>query len=83
MSQLRNIALTVQELEPGEFHWVLLEAVEELDHDMLPYQLLESSCDGYASYADALVLGVAAMRRMFGPLGPMKHSKGSESHGCP
>ena len=28
MSQLRNIALTVQELEEGEFYWVLMEATD-------------------------------------------------------
>lgn len=71
MSQLRNIAITVQELEPGEFHWVLLEAVEGFKDDVLPYQLLETSCDGFDSYADALVMGVAAMRRLFGTQGPV------------
>ena len=70
MAQLRNIALTVQELEPGEFHWVLLEAVEDFKDDVLPYQLLESSCEACANYADALVLGVSAMRRLFGTEGP-------------
>ncbi len=71
MPQLRNIAITIQELEPGEFHWVLLEAVEGLKDDVLPYQLLETSCEGYGSYADALVMGVAAMRRLFGAQGPV------------
>ena len=70
MAQLRNIALTVQELEPGEFHWVLLEAVENFKDDVLPYQLLESSCSAYGSYADALVMGVSALRRFFGAAGP-------------
>ena len=70
MAHLRNIALTVQELEPGEFHWVLLEAVEDFKDDVLPYQVLESSCSGYTSYADALVMGTSAIRRLFGPNGP-------------
>ena len=71
MPQLRNIAITIQELEPGEFHWVLLEAVEGLKDDVLPYQLLETSCEGYGSYAHAHVMGVASMRRLFGAQGPM------------
>ncbi|MDA7415852.1 hypothetical protein PGB34_05695 [Xenophilus arseniciresistens] len=79
MSLLRNIAITVQELEPGEFHWVLLEAVDGLDDEMLPYQLLETSCEAYASYGDALVLGLSAMRRMFGPKGPLKETPARRS----
>ena len=70
---LRNIALTVQELDEGAFYWVLLEAadpaLEDAD-DALPYMVLETAAQGQASYANALVAGVAAMRRMFGPDGP-------------
>lgn len=68
MSQLRNIALTVHELEEGEFHWVLVEAsgVEET----LPYVPLEASDDAYENYGTALVAGLAAMRRLFGSDGP-------------
>ena len=68
MSSLRNIALTVHELEEGEFHWVLVEAsgVEETR----PYEPLEASDDAYANYGAALVAGLAAMRRLFGSGGP-------------
>jgi len=69
MSHLRNIALTVQELEPGEFHWVLMEAVETGGDDVLSYQPLESSSLHFTTYANALVAGLAAMRRLFGPEG--------------
>ncbi|MDM0086905.1 MULTISPECIES: hypothetical protein [unclassified Variovorax] len=67
-SPLRNIALTVHELEEGEFHWVLVEApgMEET----LPYQPLEASDDAYENYNTALLAGLAAMRRLFGKEGP-------------
>lgn len=71
MSQLRNIALTVHELEEGEFFWVLLEGSEQHpSEDVLPYVAIESSTVPYASYANALVAGVAAIRKIFGNDGP-------------
>lgn len=70
MSTLRNVALTVQELEAGEFHWVLLEAVDCAVDDVLPYAVLEAAAEPLRSYSDALVAGVAAMRRLFGRDGP-------------
>jgi hypothetical protein len=73
MSFSRNIALTVHELEAGEFYWVLMEAVEDAAdapanaaHVYLP---LEAALEPYASYSNALVAGVAVMRRLFGPEG--------------
>jgi hypothetical protein len=73
MSQLRNIALTVHELEDGEFYWVLMEAPEATDYAMeesLSYLPLEAASDPYVTYANALVAGVAAIRKMFGKDGP-------------
>lgn len=71
MSQLRNIALTVQELEEGEFYWVLMEATDyEMDDDALPYLPIEAATDPYVSYSNALVAGVAAIRKLFGKDGP-------------
>ncbi|MGJ7500231.1 hypothetical protein ACSFBF_07715 [Variovorax sp. ZT5P49] len=70
MSSSRNIALTVHELEAGEFYWVLMEAVDdtpgETSHIYMP---LEAAHDPYATYSNALVAGVAVMRRLFGPEG--------------
>lgn len=70
MSQLRNIALTVQELEQGEFYWVLLEATDYLMEEALPYLPIEAALDPQSTYANALVAGVAAIRKMFGKEGP-------------
>lgn len=69
-SRLRNIALTVHELEAGEFYWVLMEAVDDVgEDDALAYIPMESASDPYASYSNALVSGLAAMRRLVGPEG--------------
>jgi len=70
MSQLRNIALTVQELEDGEFYWVLMEAADKPMEDALPYLVLETAAEPQVTYANALVAGVAAIRKMFGKNGP-------------
>ncbi|VTU16697.1 hypothetical protein SRS16CHR_01841 [Variovorax sp. SRS16] len=70
MSQLRNIALTVHELEEGEFYWVLLEATDYAMEEALPYLPLDSASDPQATYANALVAGLAAIRRMYGKDGP-------------
>jgi hypothetical protein len=78
MPNPRNIALTVHELEAGEFYWVLMEAVADGSapdaisaaggpaHVYLP---LEAALEPYTSYSNALVAGVAVMRRLFGPEG--------------
>ena len=70
MRTLRNIALTVHELEEGEYFWVLMEGSDHQMEDVLPYVALEASCSPYGSYSDALVAGVAAIRKMFGKDGP-------------
>jgi len=70
MSKLRNIALTVYELEPGEFFWVLMEGSDHQIEDALPYVALESATQPQASYSNALVAGVGAIRKMFGSEGP-------------
>lgn len=70
MSHLRNIALTVQELEEGEFYWVLMEATDYDTENALPYLPIEAACDPYGTYSNALVAGVAAIRKLFGKDGP-------------
>lgn len=70
MSRLRNIALTVHELEAGEFYWVLMEAVDDdAEDDALAYVPLETANNPYTSYSNALVAGLAAMRRLVGSEG--------------
>ena len=40
---LRDLALTVLELEPFEFHWVLMEAVQAESEECLVYRPVDSS----------------------------------------
>ena len=70
MSKLRNIALTVQELEEGEFYWVLLEATDYWTEEALAYLPLEAAGQSYESYGDALVAGLSVLRKLFGKEGP-------------
>jgi hypothetical protein len=70
MPSPRNIALTVHELEEGEFYWVLMEEVDSTPDDKgHVYVPLEAAHEPYASYSNALVAGVAVLRRLFGPDG--------------
>lgn len=70
-SRLRNVALTVHELEDGEFHWVLMEAVDgDVGEDLMPYAMLETAAEPQHTYSSAFVAGVSAMRRLFGKDGP-------------
>lgn len=71
----RNIALTVHELEVGEFYWVLMEEADggQLDNERHVYEPLEAAHEPYASYSNALVAGVAVMRRLFGADGKPVH----------
>jgi len=56
-------ALTVLELEKGEYHWILLEPMEDAAEDeVMAYRLLDSSMQGYRTYTQALAHGSAAMR---------------------
>lgn len=70
MPPLRNIALTVHELEEGEFYWVLMEGTDHQMDEVLAYVALEAASTPHDSYGNALVAGVAAIRRLFGKDGP-------------
>ncbi|PNG49202.1 MULTISPECIES: hypothetical protein [unclassified Variovorax] len=50
---LRSIAVTVDEPDPGVFHWVLIESTE----DASVYQELEASEGSYDSWTHALRQG--------------------------
>jgi hypothetical protein len=63
---LRDIALTVLELEPNEFHWVLMEAVQAASEDCLEYRPIDSSTQGLPDYSEALIHGASALRVLQG-----------------
>jgi hypothetical protein len=63
---LRDLALTVLELEPNEFHWVLMEAVQAESEDCLGYRPVDSSTQGLPDYSQALIQGASALRVLQG-----------------
>jgi hypothetical protein len=63
---LRDIALTVLELEPNEFHWVLMEAVQAASEECLEFRPIDSSTQGLPDYSEALIQGASALRVLQG-----------------
>ena len=63
---LRDLALTVLELEPSEFHWVLMEAVQADSEECLVYRPVDSSTQGLPDYSEALIQGASALRVLQG-----------------
>ena len=66
----RDMALTVEEREAGLFRWVLLEACEVQASEALHYRPRHIARQPQSSYSAALVLGVAALRRVAGDEAP-------------
>ncbi|MDM0103347.1 hypothetical protein QTH97_00260 [Variovorax sp. J22R24] len=62
----RDLALTVLELEPNEFHWVLMEAVQAESEECLGYRPIDSSTRGLPDYSEALIQGASALRVLQG-----------------
>ncbi len=62
----RDLALTVLELEPDEFHWVLMEAVQADSEECLVYRPVDSSTQGLPDYSEALIEGASALRVLQG-----------------
>jgi hypothetical protein len=73
---LRDLALTVLELEPNEYHWVLMEAMQAESEDCLGYKPIDSSTRGLPDYSEALIQGATALRVLQGlaPFGTPKSS---------
>ncbi|MEJ7687852.1 MAG: hypothetical protein WKG52_13115 [Variovorax sp.] len=63
---LRDLALTVLELEPDEFHWILMEAVQADSEECLVYKPVDSSTQGLPDYSEALIEGASALRVLQG-----------------
>lgn len=65
MSALNDLALTVEEREPGRFYWLLLEAVHDTGSasDTLGYRPLRVAARPQASYSSALALGAVALKQ--------------------
>jgi hypothetical protein len=65
-SELRRLALTVDEPVPGMYFWV----VQEEDDEMGIYEPIESAEVPLESYVAALAAGYMAMQGLCGPTGP-------------
>lgn len=74
---LRNIALSVDEPDPGVFHWVLMESTE----DATVFGELDASEESFPSYQLALRAGVAALERLTQDLqtGPRAPGEGEDA----
>jgi len=59
-SQLLSVALTVDQLDGGEFHWLILES---FDHSM-EFEQLAASVIGFDTYAEALEAGFEVLKGM-------------------
>jgi hypothetical protein len=74
MPALNDLALTVEEREPGQFYWTLLEALDNSGHsdvhdvhdahDTLEYRVFRSATKPQATYSNALALGVAELQKI-------------------
>jgi hypothetical protein len=61
MSHLRNIALTIDEGDPGQFTWMLVES----DGDAVVFdKTLSHSEEHFATYVEALDAGVKAWKAL-------------------
>jgi len=65
-SELRRLALTVDEPVPGMYFWV----VQEEDDEMGIYEPIESAEMPVTSYHAALAAGYMALQALCGPNGP-------------
>jgi hypothetical protein len=57
---LRNISLSVDEADPGVFHWVLMESTE----DATIFADLSASEESFPTYTAALRAGVGALESL-------------------
>jgi hypothetical protein len=66
MPALNDLALTVEEREPGQFFWTLLEALDNSDGhtDTLDYRVYRSATRPQTTYSNALAMGAAELQRI-------------------
>lgn len=64
MPALRDIALTIEERTPHQFHWVLMEALHSEAAEAIYYRRIQSAATAQSSYSNALALGAHALRRL-------------------
>jgi len=63
---LRDMALTVEERGENQFYWVVLEASEPDEGEVMIYRRIESAARAQSTYSNALAMGVDVVRRLAG-----------------
>ncbi|MDI3380571.1 hypothetical protein ACFPPF_08935 [Xenophilus aerolatus] len=66
MLSLRDMALTVEERGENQFYWVVLEASEPDEGEVMIYRRIESAARAQSTYSNALAMGVDVVRRLAG-----------------
>jgi hypothetical protein len=80
MSHLRNLALTVDEGDPGHFTWIIIES----DGDAVVYDETHShSQEHYATYVEALDAGVKAWKALVPDLANGPRAEGEDEDADP
>ena len=65
MPALNDLALAVEEREPGQFFWTLLEALHGNDaSETLDYRVYRVATKPQSSYSNALAMGVAELQKI-------------------
>jgi hypothetical protein len=64
MASRRELALKVEEPAAGGFLWVLMEACDMQGSDVFHYRVVRKASHPQAAYWDAMVLGMAELRRI-------------------
>ncbi|MGJ7499079.1 hypothetical protein ACSFBF_01860 [Variovorax sp. ZT5P49] len=71
MPALNDLALTVEEREPGQFFWTLLEAHHGDDaSETLDYRVYRRAARPQASYSSALAMGAAELQKISAAANP-------------
>ncbi|MBB3637858.1 MULTISPECIES: hypothetical protein [Variovorax] len=65
MPALNDLALTVEEPEPGQFYWTLLEAhhADEAS-ETLDYRVYRRAPQAQTSYSNAMAMGVLELKKI-------------------
>ncbi|NVM88230.1 hypothetical protein [Variovorax sp. SG517] len=65
MPALNDLALTVEEPEPGQFFWTLLEAHHgDASTETLDYRVFRRAPRAQASYSNAMAMGVLELKKI-------------------
>ncbi|RSZ35241.1 MULTISPECIES: hypothetical protein [unclassified Variovorax] len=65
MPALNDLALTVEEHEPGQFFWTLLEAHHgDASTETLDYRIYRTAASPQTSYSNAMAMGALELQKI-------------------